>query len=289
MREDISGNSPEVMGHLRFEAPDSGAADEFVAGVEELAEAKGVDITWEESRSDPNTETELFTWTEDPDTGRHVPVITWENTYAFKNGGGSTRRVQRSRATRFFHGVMDRSISDIDMDDGGYIMFGPLERGIYPASIRVIRSLELLRKLKNGQIGEEKSDGTVGIKGVGETGIEYFERYCATIFPGVNISKVTQQFDSENLRRMLDYSPRRAHAWRFIGESAVGDTFTANSVTAGVDVHNGYNWLNALQEMGYIAQLPEYPSTDLTSTRRMPFVRLHDDRWDKLNELTTQV
>lgn len=291
-------DSPEKRGWIKYTAPDEAVADEFIAGVEELARASGVtsDVYVEANQSNINqpavNKPGLFTWAEDPDTDEHIGVITWENVNAFEGGGGDTTRARKNRATRFFSGVTRRSIGNIDMDDGGYMLFAvPEDKDYAVKSLRVIRSLELLRKLKNEQIGEEKSDGSIGLKGLSKVGLEFFERYCTALFPRVDIAQATRELDVPSVDRMLAYSSRRVKLWSWIGERATGDMFMGNTAAHESGIIEDQSKLPDLEKMGLISRFPIYPSVRIhrdMNYRRVPYVKLWDDRWDVLNGLLAE-
>jgi hypothetical protein len=290
----MSEVNPEKGGWIRYAAPNEAAADEFIAGVEELAQATTVEADIYEDVTNGSTVRQpgLFTWAEDPDTEDHISVITWENVNAFEGGGGDSVRSRKNRATRFFNGVTRRSIANIDMDDGGYMLFAVPEGKDFPVkSLRVIRSLELLRKLKNEEIGEQKSDGTVGLKGLSSAGLEFFERYCTALFPRVDVAQATQNLDTESMDRLLARSSRRVKIWSWVGEQATGHTFIGNMAANEAGIAEDQSKLHDLEKMGYITRFPRYPSTRIhrdMNFRGVPYVKLHDDRWDVLNGLLAE-
>ncbi len=308
MPVDSFDNNPEKRGLLLNVEIDR--FDEVAQAIGSLSKEQGIDVemigvpasqsnyrvsalrTFQEGWKKAEIKPQHFTWAVDPRTGENIAVITRDNIDSFDDGSDDLPKSKHSRRTRFFNSVTHRSISNIDMDDGGYIVLAtPEHKDLAEPSIRVIRSLELLRKLQLGQISEEKPNGTVGLQGLGEVGIEFFEKYCTTLFPRVDIAQATQELDTERTRGLIRNSKRRLKTWGWVGRQAAGAVFFGKDAAKGAGIGEDQSKVGKLEEVGLISRMPQYPSTRVSKDMNyygVPFVKLHDDRWSVINSLVAE-
>ncbi|HEX5797701.1 MAG TPA: hypothetical protein VFX86_04920 [Candidatus Saccharimonadales bacterium] len=296
-------DGPEKRGHILFRIDDEASVASFISGVASLAEASGVELEFvDETQISQNlgvasvqerssiTKPKLFTWAMDPDTGNYVSIITRDDAVSFTGGGGDTPRARKNRASHFFNGIKGPHISNLARDDGGYALLAQREEsGRSVVGIRVIRALELLRKLKNEELGESKSDGTVGIKDISARGITFFEEYCRALFPRVDIDMATKPLPLKRFKRRMEAGHKQAHGWLWVTEQEKGTLFRNRDVEMASGYYGGgQRTMDILEKVGLISRIPPHPFEPHDSNpSTYPFTRLWDDRWEDLYEFLT--
>lgn len=236
---------------------------------------------------------ELYTWVEDPEIGEWVAVISSGNMVAFgaeKMQSADSAEVAHSRYHRFFSRVANYHRYHAAKDEN-YVLFdepkNPGNRHLPVPGIRVNGSLELLRKLKTGGIGDYKmSTQQRGIRGVGPITIGSFEEYLEELFPAVDISLATSELDLDLLDRMLRRSEKRGKVWSWVVEQAVGTAFTiTGGYRSNLPPSGSRLYLINLQALGLIDRRPTDSYAMSPHPQYYPFVKLQDSRWEDLRNL----
>lgn len=236
---------------------------------------------------------ELFTWVEDPQTGAQVAVITGSNMVAFgaeKMQSSDPEDSVQSRYHRFFSRVTNYYRRH-EADNENYVLFDEPKAGrkhLPTLGIRVNSSLELLRRLKTGDIGDYKM--TIrqhGIRGVGDVAVGSFEEYLDELFPVVDISLATSDLDLDLLSRMLNRSEKRGTVWSWVVQQEVGTAFNlTGSSRSNLPPRGARPHLINLQALGLIDRRPAAPHS--YKPQRYPFIKLQDSRWKDLERLLTE-
>lgn len=230
---------------------------------------------------------ELLSWEKDESSGGYIAVIKKHNLTDFYRDrlGHSTGD---STPGRFFNALVYHGDKNQEMGEL-YLYPSDVEarQSVKPEEIyiKASSSLEILRRLKHQKIGSNPN--RTGLWTVGPVSVDLFEKYCESLFPGVDIDLATRELDHDLLEKLLNRSQKRAKVWSWAVERTVGSAFRAQEVsdiTADVMIapNEAGNYLHNLQALGFIDRRPQIP---YMGSHDYPFEKLPDSRWEDLKEL----